>query len=124
MTAIVGNVLMIVGSFLMLVAAIGVLRMPDFSMRMHSSTKAGTLGIGMIFLSVAAHFSDLGVTTRVLAAILFLLLTAPVGAHVIGRAAYFLGTPLWEGTFIDELKQSHETKKGGRGAAPEGSEPG
>lgn len=97
--------LLLVGSFFVLIASIGVLRMPDLMIRMHASTKAGTLGVGLIFLAIALHFEDLGVTTRAVAAVVFLFLTAPVGAHVIGRAAYFLGSPLWSGTIIDELRR-------------------
>jgi multicomponent Na+:H+ antiporter subunit G len=106
MNTIISAVFMLTGSSFMLIAALGVVKMPDFLTRLHCSTKAGTLGIGLIFLSVAADYMELGITTRSLAAILFLLLTAPVGAHVIGRAAYFIGTPLWEGTFVDEFKQA------------------
>lgn len=104
MNTIVSSVLMLAGSTFMLIAALGVLKMPDFLTRLHCSTKAGTLGIGLIFLSVALDYLELGISTRSLAAITFQLLTAPVGAHVIGRAAYFAGTPLWEGTFVDEFR--------------------
>jgi multicomponent Na+:H+ antiporter subunit G len=119
MNAVISAVFMVVGSTFMLIAALGVLRMPDFLTRLHCSTKAGTLGIGLIFLSVAVAFTELGISTRSFAAIVFLLLTAPVGAHVIGRAAYFIGTPLWEGTFVDELRRSDFQKKYETGTASE-----
>lgn len=87
----------------MLVAALGVLRMPDLFMRMHAATKAGTLGAGLLLLAVALAFSQTGVTVRTLATIAFLLVTAPVAAHVIGRAAYRAErVPLWERTCMDE----------------------
>jgi multicomponent Na+:H+ antiporter subunit G len=79
------------------------LRLPDMIMRMHASTKAGTLGAGLILAAVAIHFMEVGITLRAAAAILFLLLTAPVAAHVIGRAAYRCGIRLWERTWVDEL---------------------
>jgi multicomponent Na+:H+ antiporter subunit G len=121
MSNIVSAILMLIGSTFMFIAALGVLKMPDFLTRLHCSTKAGTLGIGLIFLSVAFDFMELGISTRSLAAITFLLLTAPVGAHVIGRAAYFIGTPLWQGTFVDELRRSDSTQsqKMGRTTDPE-----
>jgi multicomponent Na+:H+ antiporter subunit G len=53
---------------------------------------------------VAVHFQELGVTTRAVLVIAFFFLTAPVGAHVIARAAYAVGVPLWEGTITDELR--------------------
>ena len=88
----------------MLVAAVGVLRMPDLLMRMHAATKAGTLGAGLLLGAVAAYYEQLGVTMRAGATIVFLLLTAPVAAHMIGRAAYVVGIELWEGTLLDELR--------------------
>ncbi len=121
MNLAVSALLILFGSTFVLIASIGILRMPDLLMRMHSSTKAGTLGIGCIFIAIAVYYSELGITTRALSAIVFILLTAPVGAHVIGRAAYFLGTALWAGTFTDELREAHSG--GEHGKAPEASDP-
>jgi multicomponent Na+:H+ antiporter subunit G len=97
-------ILILVGTFFMFVAALGVLRFPDLFMRMHSSTKSATLGVGCMMLSAAIHFNDLGLATQALVIVLFLLLTAPVAAHLLGRAAYLSGVPLWEGTLSDELR--------------------
>ena len=57
-----------------------------------------------VLLAVAIHFQDLAVTTRAVLVIAFFFLTAPVGAHMIARAAYAVGVPLWEGTITDELR--------------------
>jgi multicomponent Na+:H+ antiporter subunit G len=97
--------LILVGAFFSLVAALGILRMPDLLMRMHAATKAGTLGAGLMLLAAAVALADAGVAVRAGAAIVFLLLTAPVAAHVIGRAAYRSGQlQLWEATRVDELR--------------------
>lgn len=96
---------MLAGAFFVAVAALGVLRMPELYARMHSSTKAGTLGLGLILLSVVLHFGSLGIGARALATLVFVALTAPVGAHVVGRAAYYTGTPLWKGTVVDEIQE-------------------
>jgi multicomponent Na+:H+ antiporter subunit G len=98
--------LAVVGGLFMLLAGVGVLRMPDLFMRMQAATKGATLGAGCMLLSVAVHFGDLAVATRALLVIAFLLLTAPVAAHMIARAAYSVRTPLWEGTIADELRDS------------------
>jgi multicomponent Na+:H+ antiporter subunit G len=100
---IVIMLLMFTGASLMFVASIGLLRMPDLFLRMSATAKAGTLGAGLIVLGGAIFFSDFGIYTRSLAIIIFLMLTAPVAAHLIGRAAYFSGVPLWNGTVLDEL---------------------
>ncbi|SFS86329.1 monovalent cation/H(+) antiporter subunit G [Sphingobacterium wenxiniae] len=92
-----------VGALSILFASIGILRMPDFYLRLSVTVKASTLGVGLLLICAAIMFPDVSVTTKVIAIIFFLIITAPIGAHMIGRAAYFIGTPLWKGTVIDEL---------------------
>ena len=94
--------LLVGGGLFAAIAGLGLLRMPDVYIRMHAATKAGTLGAGLILAAVAVHFAEAGITVRALAAIAFLMITAPVAAHLIGRAAYRTGVPLWEGSVIDE----------------------
>lgn len=93
------------GSFIF-IAALGVLRMPDVYTRIHSSTKAGTLGVGFILLSVAMHFSTVGIVTRCIAAIFFIIITAPVSAQLIGMAAYKSGLFLWKESHINQQQNS------------------
>ena len=101
--------LLCIGTFFMIVAAVGIVRMPDLFMRMSASTKASTLGILFIFAATAVHFHELGITSRIAATVVFVLLTAPVAAHKIGRAAYLEGVPLWQGTRYDELRGKHKS---------------
>ena len=107
---IISLLLILVGTTFILISAIGVVRMPDLYLRMSSSTKSSTLGVGMIMLAIAVHFAELGIFTRALATIVFLFLTAPVSAHMIGRAGYFKGVPLWSGTRYDHLKGHYDLK--------------
>ena len=100
-------IIMLSGAFFILTAAIGILRMPDLFMRMSASAKAGTLGAGLMLVGVAVFFDSFSITTRAFAVITFMLITAPVAAHMIARAAYFDGIPLWKGTMIDELKSHY-----------------
>jgi len=93
---------LLAGAFFCLVAAIGVVRLPDLFTRMHAASKAGTFGVGLTMLGVAIWCADAGPVTRALATVGFLVLTAPVGAHLLGRAAYRDGVPLWERTVVDE----------------------
>ncbi|MEO0762533.1 MAG: monovalent cation/H(+) antiporter subunit G [Pseudomonadota bacterium] len=101
---IVASTLLIGGALFALIAGIGLVRMPDVFMRMHASTKAGTLGVGLIMLGCAVGFDDGWAVARALGAVAFLLLTAPVAAHMIGRAAYLARTPLAPQTVIDERR--------------------
>jgi multicomponent Na+:H+ antiporter subunit G len=103
MNEAIAAVMILTGALFALVAAVGALRLPDLLIRMHASTKAGTMGAGLILLGVALYDMETGVTLRAMAAICFLLLTAPVSAHLIGRAAYRSGIRLWGRTQVDEL---------------------
>ena len=100
--------LLLLGAFFVLVSAIGILRFPDLYMRMHGATKAGTLGAGLILLGASVLFGTLSVTVKAMAVFVFLLLTAPVAAHVLGRAAHHANVPKWERTGIDELEGRYE----------------
>ncbi|MDI5935530.1 monovalent cation/H(+) antiporter subunit G [Halomonas kalidii] len=109
--------LILAGASFMFLAALGVLRLPDLLTRMHATTKAATLGATLIMLAVALHFAQVAVVARALGVILFIMMTAPVAAHVIGRAGYFVGAKLWSGTVKDELRPNydpltHELKSG------------
>lgn len=111
MTEIVAALLVVAGGLFALAAALGVLRLPDVLIRMHASTKAGTLGCGLMLVAAAVHFGEIGIVARAVAAIVFLMLTAPVAAHMIGRAAYRTGVPLWHGTVIDELAEQSDRRE-------------
>lgn len=100
--------LLLLGSFLVLVAGIGVLRMPDLFLRMSATAKAGTLGTGLMVLAAAIYFNEFAIYTRAFALIVFLISTAPVSTHMLGRAAYFDGVPLWKGTVQDDLYGHYE----------------
>ena len=110
MSDAISSGLMIIGGAFALLAGAGVVRMPDLCMRMQAATKASTLGIGCIVPAVAVHIGELGVATRAVATIIFVFLTAPVAAHMIARASYFVGVPLWEGTIIDELRGHYDRR--------------
>lgn len=107
-------VLMGMGSLFMLLSAVGVLRMPDLFTRMHAATKVGTVGVSGLMLAVAVHMDSLKVTAPALTIIAFFLVTAPIAAHMIGRAAYHFGVPLWKGTIIDEWHADLERKDSGK----------
>ena len=113
MIDIILAILSTVGSLAILFASIGILRMPDFYLRLSVTVKASTLGVGLLLICAAIMFPDVSVTTKAIAIIFFLVITAPIAAHMIGRAAYFTGTPLWKGTITDELagmynQETHE----------------
>ena len=114
-------VLMCIGTFFMVVAGVGIVRMPDLFMRLSASTKASTLGVLFIFTATTIYFHEFGATSRILATVVFVLLTAPVAAHKIGRAAYLENVPLWKGTRHDELRGKYRPDTLPSPASPTGS---
>jgi len=103
MTDILVAIFSLSGAIFILLASIGLLRMPDAYLRISVTTKAATLGIGLLLIAAAIHFQDFSITTRVLAIILFILLTAPISGHLIGRASYFSGVKLWKDSIMDDM---------------------
>ncbi|MEO8683863.1 MAG: monovalent cation/H(+) antiporter subunit G [Devosia sp.] len=86
-----GSLLLLAGSLFGLIAALGVLRLPDLYTRLHAASKAGAVGGGMILLAVALVSFDGAVALRALIGIGFLLMTSPVAAHLLARASYKTG---------------------------------
>ena len=96
--------LLLTGGAFSLLAAIGIVRLPDLFIRLHAAAKGGTMAASLLIIASAVHFWELGVTTGALLVVLFLFLTAPIASHLIARAAYLVGVPLWQDTIEDELK--------------------
>lgn len=109
------GVLATFGALFVLLAAVGMVRMPDTYLRISVTTKAATLGVGLVLMSTMVYFSNSDVTSQAFVIILFIFLTAPVSAHLIGRASYFIGVKLWDKSVMDDLrgkyqKNTHELK--------------
>ena len=110
MTDTVIAVISTFGALFVLLAGLGIVRMPDLYLRISVTTKAATLGIGLIMFAAGIYFNESSITTRVLAIIFFLFLTAPVGAHLIGRSSYFTGIQMWKKSKMDDLKGKYDAK--------------
>lgn len=97
------GILIVIGSMFVLTASIGILRLPDLYTRMHAASKAGTLGSCTMLIALAVDAGDLAIAMRALAAVLFFLLTAPISAHLLAKAAHAAGYKLWAGSIRDDL---------------------
>jgi len=95
---------LLVGAAFMVIAALGLVRFPDLYTRMHSASKASSLGVGCLLVGVAITYPTAMVVAKCVLVLLFIFLTVPVAAHMIGRAAYLLGVPMWHGSVADDLK--------------------
>ncbi len=98
-------VLILGGAAFSLVASLGLVRLPDLFTRMHAASKAGTVGSGLLLLAAGLHAGDLAIFFRALAGFLFFILTAPISAHLLARAAHQVGYCLHSSTVIDELRR-------------------
>jgi multicomponent Na+:H+ antiporter subunit G len=123
MTDALTAVLWLAGAAFALLAAIGVLRMPDVFTRMQASTKASTLGLGCLLIGAGLQLGDFGSFIRVASIGAFIVLTTSVAAHVIARASYLADVPLWDGTVLDERgRDLHRTSEGEKTRDPNANE--
>jgi len=88
-------IFILIGAFFTLVGSIGLIKLPDFYMRLHGPTKATTLGVGSILVASAIYFSqsDSGISAHEVLVTLFLSITAPISAHLMAKAALHIQTP-------------------------------
>lgn len=101
---VVSSFLLLTGVALAVLAGLGLVRFPDVFSRMHAATKPATLGLLLVMLGAALRQDSGSNATKLLLVAAFQFLTAPVAAHMIGRAAYRSGTGDLEGLVVDELK--------------------
>ncbi len=102
----ISSVLILCGAALALVAGVGLQRFPDVFARMHVATKPATLGLVLMVTGAAIHLGHPGSVAKLMLVMALQLVTAPVGAHMVGRAAYRAGTELSDATVLDELGSS------------------
>lgn len=104
----VEGALLVIGCVFMLLAAVGILRMPDLFTRLQVTSKASVLGMTCIISASALHFYDPAVTTRAIVIIAFVALTMPVATHLLARAGYTTNTPLSRETVVNELAAHYD----------------
>ncbi len=114
---VIAGVLILFGTIISLISAIGLVRLPDVYTRSHAASKSSTVGVLFILIGTLLYFliSEGYFSIRLILGIIFVFLTAPVGAHVISRAAYRANVPLTKSSVEDELKdyfQEHEKERG------------
>lgn len=93
---IVAVVLMIGGTFFMLVGSIGINRLPDFYTRAHAAGKVDTLGIMMFLGGMVVHEGFVLNSAKLLLIIAFVAVTSPVASHALARRAILSGLKIWQ----------------------------
>ena len=102
--ALATALLILVGTVFTFAAAIGINRFPDLYTRMHAASKAGTVGSALMLIAVGIHAAELSILARSLAGFFFFVLTAPVSAHLLAKAAHDSGYPLSDISVQDDMK--------------------
>jgi len=103
---LVSLVLLILGGVLSVAAGVGLLRFPDPLARMHAATKPQILGVILVLLALALQSQSLSTAMMLVPVLLFQMLTAPISAHMVGRAGYRLRHFLREDLLVDELEEA------------------
>lgn len=104
---LVGSILLLMGGFFVLLGSIGLLKMPDFYMRLHTPTKATTLGMGAILVAsmIITSYRNGGVSAHELLITIFLFITAPVSAMMLAKTALHLQVKIKKGSRNHELSE-------------------
>jgi multicomponent Na+:H+ antiporter subunit G len=121
---VITSVLLLTGVGLALLAGIGLQQFEDVFARIHAATKAITLGLLLIGIAACLQVQDRGDIAKILLAVSLQFITAPVSAHMIGRAAYRAGTELGPSTVVDELADAKRRRTGNPDGIPDPPPPG
>ncbi len=124
----IAGIFVLLGAGFCVIAAVGMVRLPDLYVRMHAATKAGTLGVGLAMLAVIVFGlvdGDFSAIWRAVAAVWFIFFTAPIGAHLLARAAYATGVEMWHKSGVDDLRGQYDFDRGILGShTPDSDVPG
>ena len=119
---VASSVLLIGGALLSLAAGIGLLRFPDALSRMHAATKPQIFGLILVLAAIALDQHTVGTIASLLVVLVFQMLTAPISAHMIGRAGYRNGDLLRDQLVVDELDEAVARAAGELADTVEGDE--
>lgn len=106
LTLILTAILVLLGSFTMLISAIGILRLPDFYSRLSAVTKNSTLGVLLIVMAAVLYFNNIEVMLKGLSIMFFIALTSPTSAYIIAKAAIHIKVPFWNKTDLTDFDSS------------------
>ncbi len=103
----------LIGAFLSLVTAFGLIRLPDVYTRNHAASKSATMGVMLVLLGTFLYFwlIEDHFNSRLLLGVAFIFLTSPVAGHLIARAAYNSGVELSDRTVQDDLAKARKKVK-------------
>ena len=92
---IIAALLMALGLIFLVGSMIGMLRLPDFYSRVHASGNSETLGTMLVFLGLAVYNGVSITSAKLLVILMFIFVGNPIGSHILTKAAYKTGHPVW-----------------------------
>ncbi|MBO3086206.1 monovalent cation/H(+) antiporter subunit G [Cellulomonas fengjieae] len=120
---VASSVCLLGGAFLAFAAGVGVLRFPDLLARMHAGTKPQVLGLVLVLIGLALRLRSGGAVWALALVAVFQMLTAPVAAHMVGRAGYRTGKVRSDLLVVDELTRDQENAQVRDTGRPEDDDP-
>lgn len=113
---VLAAVFLLVGSSFALLAAIGVVRLPDLLSRMHAATKPQVIGLMFVVAGVALRVREPSVLGMLLLIVVMQMTTSVVSSHMVGRASFRAGQVRHDLLVLDELTQHPIEGRENRGA--------
>ena len=111
----IAALLMGVGLIFLIGSMVGMLRLPDFYSRVHASGNSETLGTMLVFLGLAVYNGISITSAKLLIILMFIFAGNPIGSHILAKAAYKTGHPVWtKNRLPDDSHLSDEGEKGGK----------
>lgn len=92
---VIAALFMLCGLVFFVGSAIGMLRLPDFYSRIHASGNSETLGCALSFIGLMIYEGATLTTVKMAFAFLIVFLANPIGSHILSKAAYKSGHPVW-----------------------------
>jgi multicomponent Na+:H+ antiporter subunit G len=111
MIDIIASLFILMGNIILLIAAIGIIRLPDLYNQIHAVGKAPTLALGLMMIGVSIHFRSFTVLGESIIIIIFIFLAAPVGSQLLARAAYQTKEYCYNPSRKDALSEYSEQNK-------------
>lgn len=99
------SVFIVPGIVFIITSGIGIIRFPDFYVRISAVSKAITLGNTLILIGIGIHFNDIVISAKIVSIIIFMMLTSPLSAHIIARAAIRNKVLFWNPTNLTEFRE-------------------
>jgi multicomponent Na+:H+ antiporter subunit G len=100
---VIAAVCFLLGALLAMIAAIGVLRLPDLLSRMHAATKPQVLGLVLVLVGLGFRLREPETIGILVLIALFQLLTTPVANHMVGRASFRAGQVREDRLVVNDL---------------------